>query len=151
MPNLPARERAAVTALCAGAGTDERHLHDAASVLACVGDVELIPEHLFPAFTAVAGSGVAYVFMAAEALADAAVAHGLGRDVANRVAAATVRGAGESLRKGEHPAVLRNKVESPGGVTVRATAELERSGFRASLLGAVDCAVRKVVEMEEEV
>ena len=64
------------------------------------------------------------------------------------MAGAVVQGAGAMLKEGGHPAVLRNDVESPGGITIAATNELEKAGFRAALGSAVDAAVRRNEEFE---
>lgn len=150
MPNIPSAIGAGCTSICQDEHTPENAIVATESVLRCVGSVERVTEDLFPATTALAGSGVAYLFMAAEAMADAAVKHGLDRKTAMRMAASTVYGAGALLMQGKHPAVLRNEVESPGGVTVAATSTLEEEGFRSALGCAMDAAVERNVEMEEE-
>ena len=149
MPNLPAAYRSASTALTAGKAALPHHIMHATNTLAAVGSVHNIPQRLFAPATAVAGCGVAYVFMMAEALADAGVKNGLTRDKAIAMAAETIKGAGDVLMSGEHPAVLRNRVESPGGVTVAATAALDHAGFRGCVADAVDKAVERVREMGE--
>lgn len=148
MPNVAATHQAAITAICGGDHADQTHISAATSVMQAVGTVVQLQEHQFGAFTAVAGAGVAYIFMVAEALADAAVAHGLRRDVAIKVAAETIVGAGACLKEGEHPALLRNRVESPGGVTIAGTGSLERDGLRGLFLDAVEMAVERNEEME---
>jgi pyrroline-5-carboxylate reductase len=68
--------------------------------------------------TAVSGSGPAYVFLLAEALAAAAELEGLPKDVADRLARQTVAGAGAlMLQTGQTPSALRKAVTSPGGTT----------------------------------
>lgn len=150
MPNIPAAVAAGCTAVCGGSETTAEAIAVGEKILRCVGHVEKVPEKLFDAFTGVAGCGVAYLFMAAEALADAGVKHGLDRQTALRVAAATIHGAGALLKNGKHPAILRNDVESPGGVTIAATTTLEEEGFRSALICAVDAAVDKVREVESK-
>lgn len=150
MPNIPAALGAGCTAICGGSKTPKSAVRTAEAVMSSVGKVEQISESLFGAATAVAGSGVAYLFMAAEAMADAGVKHGLDRQTALRMAAATVNGAGALLLQGRHPALLRNDVESPGGVTITATSVLEEEGFRSALGCAIDAAVDMVLEMEED-
>lgn len=147
MPNVAAGAGAGVTGVCAGAGARGRDVEAAEAVLRAVGEVVRVPERLFAAVSAVSGAGVAYVFLVAEALADAGVKQGLGREVAERLAAGAVFGAGKVLLGGEHPAVLRNSVESPGGVTICGTAELERQGVRAAFIDAVEQAVKKAQSM----
>ena len=50
-------------------------------------------------------------------MADGAVRMGLPRDLAYRLAAQTVVGAGEMvLQSGQHPGVLKDQVASPAGI-----------------------------------
>ena len=73
------------------------------------------------AVTALSGSGPAYVFLLAEALARAGAASGLPPDLAARLARATVAGSGELLHRSPlDPATLRQNVTSPGGTTAAA-------------------------------
>ena len=92
----------------------QRALADA--LLAAVGEVGWVDdEALIDAVTAVSGSGPAYVFLLAECLAEAGAAAGLPRELAMRLARATVSGAGELLHRSTEPAAtLRQNVTSPG-------------------------------------
>jgi pyrroline-5-carboxylate reductase len=71
--------------------------------------------------TAVSGSGPAYIFLLAEALAEAGAAAGLPRELADKLARETVAGSGELLhRSALDAATLRENVTSPGGTTAAA-------------------------------
>ncbi len=91
-------------------------------LLSAVGVVEWVAdEALMDAVTAVSGSGPAYVFLLAEAMARAGTAAGLPADLAARLARATVAGAGELLHRSPlDAATLRQNVTSPGGTTAAA-------------------------------
>ena len=94
--------------------------------------------------TALSGSGPAYVFLFIEALTDAGVQIGLTRDVAATLALQTVLGSAEYVRQADlHPAILRNRVTSPGGTTAAALHELEAGAFRATITRAVLAAYRQ--------
>ena len=83
-----------------------------------------------------------------EALADAAVNQGLPRDLAYRLAAQTMVGAGKMvLTTGKHPAMLKDDVCSPGGSTIAAVHALERAGLRNTIMEAVDAATTRCIEM----
>ncbi len=138
MPNTPALVRAGITALCAGTAATGEHLGLAEQVLSAVGSVVRVPEYQMDAVAAVSGSGPAYVFLLVEALTEAGVRVGLPRDLAFRLAAQTLAGSSALLdATGEHPAVLREQVTSPGGTTAAALHRLEAHGLRAAFLDAV--------------
>jgi pyrroline-5-carboxylate reductase len=88
------------------------------------------------------------VYMVIEALADGGVLTGLTRADALRLAAQTVLGAAAMvLETNDHPAVLKDKVTSPGGTTIAGIAKLERLGLRHSLIAAVSAATRRAEEL----
>ncbi|MDR3421094.1 MAG: pyrroline-5-carboxylate reductase [Xanthobacteraceae bacterium] len=121
MPNLPASIGRGITvAVPLGAGKAQRQLAD--RLLAATGAVAWVEdEALLDAVTAVSGSGPAYVFLLAEALAEAGTAAGLPRPLAEKLARETVAGAGELLHRSDlGAAALRENVISPGGTTAAA-------------------------------
>ena len=85
------------------------------------------------------GCGPAFAAMFVEALADAAVMHGIPRADAYRMASQMIVGTGKlQLASGAHPGAMKDAVCSPGGTTIRGVAELERRGFRGAVIDAVD-------------
>src|SRR5205085_3778625 len=92
------------------------------ALLSATGSVEWVTdEALMDAVTAVSGSGPAYVFLLAEALARAGAAAGLPAELADKLARATVAGSGELLHRSPlAAATLRQNVTSPGGTTAAA-------------------------------
>jgi pyrroline-5-carboxylate reductase len=121
MPNTPAAIGRGITvAVPVRASAAQRQLAD--RLLAATGAVEWVDdEALMDAVTAVSGSGPAYVFLLAEALAAAGVAAGLPAALAHKLARDTVAGSGELLNRSPlDAATLRQNVTSPGGTTAAA-------------------------------
>lgn len=105
-----------------------------------IGRTVTLPPSLMDISTALCGSGPAFFALVLEAAADGAVAMGLPRAEAQLMAAQTMRGTtGLVLEGGEHPAILRDKVSTPGGCTIGGLLVLEEGGVR----GAVSRAIRE--------
>lgn len=148
MPNTPATIGAGMTAIAPGHHTDANHLQTAQQIFAAVGEVVEVPESLMDAVTGLSGSGPGYVAVMIEALIDGGVAAGLPRAIATKLAIQTVRGTAELLQTNElHPAVLKDRVTSPGGTTIAGIAQLEQAGFRSALIEAVRAAYRRSQEL----
>ncbi|MCA9540100.1 MAG: pyrroline-5-carboxylate reductase [Myxococcales bacterium] len=145
MPNLACGVRQGVTAVLAGPNEVAEDVERTLALFRAVGHAEpLADEGLFHAATALVGSGPAYLFVAMQAMADGAVAAGLPRDTARRLAAATVRGAGAvAVESDAHPEALKDAVASPGGTTIAALGILERCGYRGALFDAVHAAAER--------
>jgi pyrroline-5-carboxylate reductase len=136
MPNTPAAIGRGITVACPNAKVTPRQRKLASDLLAAIGTVEWVgDENLMDAVTAVSGSGPAYVFLLAEALAQAGIAAGLPQDLAVRLARETVTGSGELLHQSPlDAATLRQNVTSPGGTTAAALAVLMGQGGLAQLM-----------------
>ena len=120
-------------------------------LLASLGSAWQVEEKLLDAVTGLAGSGPAFVYVMVEALGDAGVRLGLSRSIAATMAAQTVRGAAAMvLASGEHPAVLKDRVTSPGGTTIAGLQSLESGGIRATLMAAVEAATKRSTELGKE-
>lgn len=92
----------------------------------------------------VAGCGPAFAALFIEALADAAVKHGVARAQAYELVSQMMVGTGAlQLASGAHPGAMKDAVCSPGGTTIVGVTTLEKTGFRAALIEAVDAIVNK--------
>jgi pyrroline-5-carboxylate reductase len=148
MPNTPALVGCGATAICAGRHATAADLETAEALFRSVGTVCTVSETQMDAVTGLSGSGPAYVFTVIEALADGGVREGLPREVALELATCTVLGAAQLVAEsGEHPAVLRDKVCSPGGTTIAGLTALEDGGLRATLIEAVARATKRSREL----
>ncbi|KAI1115056.1 pyrroline-5-carboxylate reductase dimerization-domain-containing protein [Nemania sp. NC0429] len=102
-----------------------------------IGDVVYLPASKMNASTALCASGPAYFSLVLEAAIDGAVAMGLPRAEAQRMAAQTMRGTAGLILSGEHPALLREKVCTPGGCSIGGLLVLEEAGVRGAMSRAV--------------
>jgi len=148
MPNTPCLVQASASAFCLGPKATPTDGETLRTLLGAVGlALELEEKHL-DAVTGLSGSGPAFVYVMIEALSDGGVRMGLPRDVATALAAQTVKGAAEMVLKvDEHPAVLKDRVASPGGTTIAGLQALESGGFRAALINAVEAAAKRSAEL----
>lgn len=148
MPNIAASVGAAATALCGGTYARESHLTKAETLFASVGVTIRVSESLMDTVTGLSGSGPGFVFLVIEALADAGVQNGLPFEQAKTLAAQTVLGAAKMvLETGQHPALLKTQVTSPGGTTAAGLAAMERRSVRAGIAEAVSAATERSREL----
>ncbi|XP_032078504.1 pyrroline-5-carboxylate reductase 3 isoform X1 [Thamnophis elegans] len=148
MPNLPCEVRSGAVLLSRGSSVGEEEVSRLKTLLAPCGLCEEAPESYIDIHTALSGSGVAYVYMFAEALAEGAVKMGMPGPLANKIAAQTLLGAAKMmLETGDHPAVLRSAVCTPGGTTIHALHELEKGSLRATVMNAVEAATSRAREL----
>lgn len=150
MPNTPAAIGRGITVAVGNSrvGPSARKL--AQGLLAATGSVEWVDdEGLMDAVTAVSGSGPAYVFLLAEAMAQAGEAAGLPPALAEKLARETVAGSGELLhRSPAAAAILRQNVTSPGGTTAAALEVLMgKAGMGPLMTQAVAAATKRGKEL----
>jgi len=146
MPNTPAAIGRGITVAFANAGVSTRQRKQASKLLAAIGKVEWISdEALMDAVTALSGSGPAYLFLLAEAMASAGIAAGLPPALATRLARETVAGSAELMYRSQlDVATLRENVTSPGGTTAAALDVLMGpDGFDHLLTQAIVAATRR--------
>lgn len=105
-------------------------------------------EHYLDMATALSSAGTGFIFLYIEAMIDAGVQIGLTRTQAQELTLHTIAGSVElMLQTDEHPAVLRNKVTSPGGVTAAGLYELEKGGMRTVISNAVFTALSRTQQL----
>ena len=148
MPNTPVQVGAGAAALCRGTHATSEHAELVRQLFEAGGRCVEVTEAQMDAVTGLSGSGPAYVAVIIEALADGGVRMGLPRDVALTLAAQTVLGTGQLiLETGDHPAVWKDRVSTPGGTTIAGLAALEEAGVRSGLIKAVEAATRRANEL----
>jgi pyrroline-5-carboxylate reductase len=148
MPNTPCLVGEGASAYSLG---EQAKVEDGVLVgqlLGAIGSAWPLDERLLDAVTGLSGSGPAFAFVMIEALSDAGVKMGLPRAIATQMAARTLLGSAKMvLVTGEHPAVLKDRVTSPGGTTIAGLHALEAGGLRAALIAAVEAATRRSIEL----
>ena len=150
MPNTPALVGEGMTAICDNTTFSKEDFNYAKGIFDSVGKTKVLPERVFDGVVAVSGSSPAYVYIMIEAMADAAVKEGIPRVYAYEMAAQSVLGSALMvLSSGTHPAALKDAVCSPEGTTIEAVIELERKGFRAAIMDAMEACARKSRKMSE--
>lgn len=145
MPNINAKVKAAVSAVCAAEGVSDEQIKIADGIFSTVGKVYHIEEKQFPAFSALGGASGAFVLLYIDALAEAGVRAGFARPLAEEIATATVVGSGLlAMDSEEHPIALMNQVCSPGGTTIEGVCKLKELGFET----AVQQGLRAIIEKD---
>jgi pyrroline-5-carboxylate reductase len=148
VPNTPALVRCGLTGLAFADALSSDQRQWVSDLFAQVGEVHELPESQLDAFLALTSSGPAFVAVAAEALADGAVAAGLPRALAHQLAHRTLAGTAELLARQQlHPAELKDMVTSPAGTTIAGLRRLEASGLRSALIEAVVAAALRSREL----
>jgi pyrroline-5-carboxylate reductase len=148
MPNTPCLVGCGASAYALGPGASREDGELVDQLLGAVGIAYAVDESLLDAVTGLSGSGPAFVYTVIESLSDGGVRMGLPRAIATRLAAQTVLGAAQMvLDSGEHPAVLRDRVTSPGGTTIAGIQALEDHGLRSAMIGGVEAATKRSTEL----
>lgn len=148
MPNIAAAAGAAISVLTKGSCAEATHIEIATNLFNACGTTLVMEEHHLNAVTGLSGSGPAYVALFVEALADAGVYVGLPRQAAQKLATHTVLGTATMLAETEeHPALLKNRVTTPGGTTAAGLHALELGGVRAMLTEAILAATERAKEL----
>ncbi|HVT28577.1 MAG TPA: pyrroline-5-carboxylate reductase [Lacipirellulaceae bacterium] len=148
MPNMPCLIGRGVSGFALGKHATKSDAELVTLLLSAVGVAFEVPEKLLDAVTGLSGSGPAFVYSMIECLASGGAAEGLSPELALEMAARTVAGAAELvLQTGEAPAMLRDRVASPGGTTEAGLVVLRERGFNDAVVEAVRAATRRSVEL----
>ncbi len=144
MPNTPAAVSEGVFLFEAATSLTVPELAKAKALFESVGTVITLSSQQMGIGGAIAGCGPAFVDMMIEAFADAGVRYGLTREQALGMTSQMVLGAAKlQLVTGKHPGELKDAVCSPGGSTIRGVTALEKAGYRAVFISAIDAIMEK--------
>ncbi len=148
MPNTPALINCGMTAVFKNTNVGSEEFEAIMGMLKSIGKVEQMDEELIHAVIGVSGSSPAYVYMFIEALVQGAVENGMNRETAKVCATQAVLGAANMvLNTGEEPSILRDRVCSPGGTTIRAVESLNQNGFGRIIKEGMEAAIQQSKNM----
>ena len=148
MPNLGVMVGEGVLGVVYGEFLEEGYRELIRRIFGGLGRIFEVKEEEMDGLTGLSGSGLAYIFLLIEGMADGGVRSGLRRELALGLAVQTVLGASKLYEKrGGHPGVLKDEVASAGGTTIEGVGVLERGGFRGLVMDAVFEAYRRSCEM----
>lgn len=148
MPNTPALVKTGAAGVALASNCTQADATLAQTIFGAIGIVEMVPEQALDAVTALSGSGPAYFFYLVECLVQAAVAQGLPKGQAARLAGQTLIGAGRLLHEtAESAAVLRERVTSKGGTTEAALERFKEHGFEHVIAAGVEAAADRSREL----
>lgn len=149
MPNTPAMVGEGVFAVSLEHTLSQDTAQWMQTMFEALGRVYFVAEKDMDAVVGISGSGPAYAFVMIEAMADAGVRQGLARDLAYKLAAQTLVGAGRMVLEGSHPAALKDAVCSPAGTTIEAVYALEKNGFRFAVMDAISECTQKARNLQK--
>ncbi|MDI6716639.1 MAG: pyrroline-5-carboxylate reductase [Actinomycetota bacterium] len=148
MPNTPALVGKAMSVISRGKFASANSVEVALQLFSSVGEVVELGENQQNVATAISGSGPAYFFLMIEALVEAGVKAGLGKEIASRLAIQTMAGSAALLQEtGRSPDDLREMVTSPGGTTAAALQVFSNREFRFIVQEAVEAAIKRAGEL----
>jgi pyrroline-5-carboxylate reductase len=148
MPNTPARVGEGMAAITPGLNVTEEQTASVVALFETIGRAAVVPESLQDSVTAISGSGPAYLLLVVESMIDAGVLLGVPRPLATELAVQTITGTAALLREtGEHPALLRESVTSPGGSTAAALRQLEDHRLKAAFTDAMEACAKRNAEL----
>jgi pyrroline-5-carboxylate reductase len=109
-----------------------------------LGALVTLPDVLVDVAMGLMSCAPAYVALVAEAQIDAGVRRGIPAAQSAELVVQTLAGTAELLsRRGNDTLAVRREVTSPGGVTAKGLAALERGGLRAAFSEALDAVLER--------
>lgn len=144
MPNVNVEIGAGMTAVVSDQDLDTAPYAAGVEIFEKIGGSIEISEDDFPAFSALAGSSPAYVYLFIDALSRAGVKYGFTKEAATKIAAQVVAGSAKMVQESDDiPYGLIDKVSSPGGTTVAGLLAMEEAGLSTAVVKGIDATIAK--------
>ncbi|MEM2575617.1 MAG: pyrroline-5-carboxylate reductase [Sulfolobales archaeon] len=151
MTNINASVKKASTAI-ATLNSGDREKEVVEDLFKCLGTVYWVPEEYIDIWTALAGSGPAFISEIVDALVLGAVASGMPRDIAYKAILDVLEGTAILLKnKDVHPAEVRDEVTTPGGTTIKGLAVMESRGIKSALIETIEAAYKRSFEIGNDI
>lgn len=139
LPNTPMAVASGVLTVEEKTNLTDEEWENVKALFEPIATVVKLPSNQIRIAGTLTGCGPAFVDLFIEALGDAGVKYGLPRDKVYPLVSGMISGSALLQQKtGTHPAVLKDRVTSPGGTTIRGICALEENGFRNALIQAID-------------
>ncbi|BFH73720.1 pyrroline-5-carboxylate reductase [Sulfurisphaera javensis] len=146
MPNINAIVGKATTALA------EEKDEEIEKIFKTLGSVYWVSEELLDAWTAIIGSGPAFIAEIIDAFALGAVACGMPRDLAYEAILDMVEGTVTTLKREKtHPVLLRDQVTTPAGTTIRGLMTMESEGIKSAIIKTIEAAYQRSATIGKEI
>ncbi len=150
MPNTPVLIKEGVTALCFDdPDLNEKDKQAIHQMFTNCGEVQPLHENQLDAFTAVIGSGPAFIFYLIETMIESGVELGLHREASSRMVKKLFSGASlMAERSPEHVSMLKEMSIAPAGTTIAALAHFDRTAVRGHMMDGIRMAFIRSIEMD---
>lgn len=151
MPNIAASIGESATPIIANSYVNASQKNDAMNIVNSIGICTWLQnESDIEIFTALSGSGPAYVFQFLQSMIDAAINMGLDENIAKTFALQTFSGAvALATNSGKSLAILRDEVTSPGGTTAAALDVFKNLKFNELVNEAMKAARNRAQELSK--
>jgi len=123
-----------------------------ATLLKNVGLIKKIEEKQMNAFTAMTGSGPAFVYYFAEALIDAGLKNGIDVNTGRDFVVQLLYGASKFLKNSNEKNInhIKYAVTTPNGTTIAGLSQLDKHRFKHALNEAITAATERGKQIEKE-
>ncbi|MDX8045481.1 pyrroline-5-carboxylate reductase [Gracilibacillus sp. S3-1-1] len=150
MPNTSAMIGQSASTIAAGKHVSEETITAIEKLMTSIGTTTLIEEEQMDAYTALAGSAPAFYYYMVEAMEQFAEANGLHKEKAKPLMEQTIKGVADMLKASEDsPAVLREKITSPGGTTEVGLRTLAEHEFQQAVVACLEATAKRSAELRE--
>lgn len=150
MLNLAVIYGEGLIALASEKELDEENKKKLEAICTILGRFLWIGEEKFDAFTALAGSGPAFVFSLVEAIIDSGIAMGFNAEESKSLVYQMMKGSLHLLTEsGKHPGELKWQIASPQGTTIAGLRQLEASAVRGGLMSTFMAAYERSCQLAE--